>query len=203
MYKPMSQGIINYRKNNIHKYKRNLLYTTFQTGAITGEYLAGWQFLLTDMSNYNEFTSLYDYYKIIGVKLRIIHRAINMSMLEVSNSASKVGFPYMYYVIDRDDISTPASVNEIRECSRAKQFSYTADKRVCRIYLKPNLTNQINTQSGTGQALNYNGWVDCADTTARYFGVKVAVLTPFSLSVPSVAYFDVEATYYLAMKDPR
>jgi len=29
------------------------------------------------------------------------------------------------------------------------------------------------------------------------------VLTPFSLSVPSVAYFDVEATYYLAMKDPR
>lgn len=194
--------IRSYIKYNIHKFKRSCLkLSNASTNTSSGGLNIALTFALTDLPSVNEFTTLYDMFKITGIKLSIIWRSSNLSMIETNNTQG-VGMPYMYYAVDRDD-ATSTSITDLREFSKAKRFEFDTGKRVCHIFFKPNtLSENYLTGVTTGYTINYNKWVDMAQSGMPFWGFKAAIQVP--LNAPSVAaYFDVEATYYLAMKDPR
>lgn len=194
--------IKNYIKFNVHKYRRSCLKASnISTNTTTGGLVVAYTFALTDLPNSGEYTALYDQYKITGIKLAIIWRSSNLSMIETNNTQG-VGMPYMYYVVDRDD-ATVTSISDMREFSKAKRFEFDTGKRVCNIFFKPNtLVETYLSAVTTGYQVQFDRWIDMSQPALPFWGFKAAIQVP--LNAPSVAaYFDIEATYYLAMKDPR
>lgn len=198
--------LVKYKINNIHSFKRSVrLIDGGSTSGATGTYFRAFVFQLADLPAYTEFTALYDYYKIRAVTINIIWRSSNLSMIETSNNTARIGMPVMYYLVDRDDASTPTDTDQLREYSRAKRFEFDTGKRTCRIFIKCNTIQQGAETSGTaGKQLIFNKWSDCASPTIYHYGLKVGIYVPFLAGqAPTVNYFDVEATYYLSFKDPR
>ena len=159
-------------------------------------------FALNDLPNAGEFAVLYDQYKITGIKLDIIWRSSNMSMVETQNT-QQIGMPYMYWLIDRDD-STSTSITDLREFSKAKRFEFDVGRRTFRTYFKPNTLSETYVSAvSTGYALNFDKWIDVAFPSLPYWGFKAAIQVPLNSVTAVAAYFDIEATYYFKMKDPR
>lgn len=183
----------------------NLIQTS--TGVNGGYYSVAFNNYLDQVPEYTEFTALYDYYKISFIVYRVTWLSTNISIVETANNGV-LGAPYLYYYIDRDDVSphaaSAAGLNEMRAVQRCKRFTFTPDRRQCTIKFKPStLAEHYRTVATTGYAVEYNKWLDTAQATMPYWGTKFMFYTPSNGS-PSVANnFEVEATYYLRFKSPR
>lgn len=206
--KPYSKGLIrSFRRkpsNLVHSFKRNFVLTPIATGT-NGEALQGYAFRLSSLPNFTDFSSLYDYYRLNYVVMRIMYRGSNLSSMESANN-QHLGMPYMYYVIDRDDASAPSSVNEVREYSAARLHMFTAERRCCYIKLRPSiLTETYKSAITTSYQVTRRRWLDLADDgNTPHYGVKMAIIVPVD-SVQNYAAqdFDVEVRYYFQMKNPR
>lgn len=198
-----SLALSRYKRANVHAFKRHCLKASnIATNTTSGGVNLAYTFALNDLPNSGEFTALYDQYKITGIKLDIIWRSTNLSMVETQNT-QQIGAPYMYWCIDRDD-STSTSITDLREYSKAKRFEFDVGKRTCKIYFKPNtLAENYLTAVTTGYTVNFDKWVDAAYPTMPYWGFKAAIQVPLNSVTGVAAYFDIEATYYFKMKDPR
>lgn len=198
-----SLALTRYRRANVHAFKRHCLKgSNIATSTTSGGVNIAYTFSLNDLPNSGEFTALYDQYKITGIKLDIIWRSTNLSMVETQNT-QQIGAPYMYWCIDRDD-STSTSITDLREYSKAKRFEFDVGRRTCKIYFKPNtLAENYLTAITTGYTVSFDRWIDAAYPTMPYWGFKAAIQVPLNSVTGVAAYFDIEATYYFKMKDPR
>lgn len=166
-------------------------------------------FRLDQLPNYNEFTSLFDQYCIRYVKVYIVHRALNLSIMETANDFTRVGFPNIISVRDYDDNTAPTSdeagYNTLREYSKSKTFTYTSERRVYEIGIVPAvLSETYRTGLTTAYAPKFKSYLDCAFPDVPHYAIKYVVNAPNNGggTTPNVI-FDVYATYYLSFKTIR
>jgi hypothetical protein len=140
---------------------------------------------LDDITNYTEFTALFDSYKITGVKIRFIPRQTSQDSLVTAPGQ-------FIYVPDYDDDTIPTATTEILERQSHRVIQVPGGP--FSIFIRPKAT--VNS-GAISSALQYNGWIKTGATgaTIPYYGLKWAWLLS-----NSTQNLDVYMTYYLKFK---
>ena len=148
--------------SQIHKFKRTYNYGTFSSDGINPT-LISFNFSMHDMPGYSELTSLFDFYKLTGVHVRIIPWTQTDSNSQATlNNARNSPF---FYAIDRNDSSAPASVDEVLENN---------DHRISSTYSGANVWIPYPKFSDATGA-SRDGWVATTNASLNWFGLKVAI----------------------------
>ena len=102
-------------------------------------------FRLNQLPAYQEFTDLFDQYKITYIKLRL-----RLNVSPDAQTATSAVYPRVVYVRDHDDLVTPASVQELRQYGNCKTKVLSPNRDLI-ITLKPSTLNvsSINASAGT------------------------------------------------------
>lgn len=165
---------------------------------ITGEQGFAFQFNLSSLPNVAEFSNLFDRYKIMGVKLRVMFLQNSQDV----GTSTTLSIPIIHYVYDCDDASSPTSESEMLQ----KNFLKTRrlDKPF-NYYLKPKATSEVfASPSSTGYAVSKAMWIDMNSPNIPHFGLKAWIsngqATPSSTVI---GRFRIYATYYIALRDPQ
>ena len=170
----------------IHYFKR-----TYDGGAsqmttnTISETLLAFNFSLQDVPGYTDFSGLFDYYKITGIKFKALPylQQDSNSVLTTNNS----GNPPIFYVIDTNDGSAPVSANAILEYNDHRISSVWKGLQV---YFKPRFVDATQAQRG--------GWVSTGNVTLDWYGLKVAI--PPTVNATK---FYLVITFYIQCKDPK
>lgn len=118
-------------------------------------------FDLAQLTAYTEFTTLFDYYKINGVKVQV-------KVFPNSSAATGVGLPWLEFWSDHDD-SNPVTALQAREHMGTKQRYFTGDKMVTSMYVKP---TPLADLAGAASAIMPNKWVNAANPGIPHYGIK-------------------------------
>lgn len=175
---------------NLHNFKRveyesNINVTT---DAVTGQYFGAQEFKLSDLSDYNCFTELFDTYRILGV---------NFQMIPITNAYTSASQLVQYILAaDYDDASVPTSIEKMlnRAGSKLRQFTKPTSK-----YIKPAIATTVydpGIVSSYGQKRNM--WLDSQDANIPHFGIKWA----FQGSPGQSITYQLKVTYYVQFKQP-
>lgn len=169
-----------------------------QADTVGSMFGASMQFRLGNIQTPGDFQSLYDQYKITGVKVQIIP-------LSDSATAQSSGFlPSLYWARDNDNASTvPTAEANLRERQDAKVIRLTGPRS---IYIKyPKQVIDTTVQGGvTLNSLNSTGWVDCNDQNVMHNGLVMWFKNVDLRAQPTtVTAFRFEVTYYIKFRNPQ
>lgn len=185
-----------YRRRNIarHHFKRMA-----DSGTITGlatytPFLAGYQFTFDSIPGYTEFTNLYDQYRI-----NFIVQKWHLRIDPGAQVAASATYPKLYWVVDNDDSTAAANINELRQHSRCRMAVMNPNKPVV-VKFRPNILMQAyESATTTAYVPKWKQFVDCADSSTPHYGLKIAIddLSNTNYKVTVETYF------YFTMKDVR
>lgn len=194
----------------VYRYKRTFIGTTIASNQ-GSDRLGSIVFKLSDVPNVTEFTSLYDVYRIAGVKITFFPSSGEL-VYDVSQINPVSGnalapiipgslLPRFMTVIDEDDNTTPSSTNDLLQYQNLKITSGT--KHV--VYLKPRFSSTVyKSLTASGYAVGpRNLWLDCSDSTIEHYGVKYSYESTPSVTPVGMFNMKVHITYYLEFKDVR
>ena len=172
-------------RSQIHKFKRTYNYGTFSSDGINPTLIA-FNFSMNDMPGYSELQSLFDFYKLTGVTVKIIPWTQTDSNSQATlNNARNSPF---FYAIDRNDSSAPASVDEVLENN---------DHRISSTYSGANVWIPYPKFSDATGA-SRDGWVATTNASLNWFGLKVAIPATATANT-----WYVTVTYYVSCKDAK
>lgn len=196
----ISRGNRSYSNANIFRFKRKNHETVSVTyNGVASESHGAFKFTLADLPNYTEFTSLFDKYRISGIRAQFIPRTNVLAQNDLG--ATLTAQPTILTVVDYDDASAAEDYDALMQyenCRVHNQF------RPFTVYFKPQIA--IATYSGafTSYGSSRNMWLDAASTGVEYYALKWATL-PYSTgnnTTPDPVW-DVIFTYYIQCKYPR
>lgn len=165
-------------------------------------------FQLNQLPNYSEFTSLYDFYRINYVQLRI------ESVGNTTSEANQTGYlrvPSIVYAFDYDGTNTTSvpDIQAIYEYANARRKTFSADRTAITIGSRPRIPMIANdgTQS-INTFINLPGkyrrpWVDASNPLLRHFSVILGFDTAGVGTTVSQYAFNLTAKFYLTFKNPR
>jgi len=186
----------------------NLVVTTSGTPAAVQYGNFSFYACLSDMPSYSEFSALYDRYKIVGFKIRIV--PYNTSSATGAAFASGVGQYGMliHWVNDYDDNALPtasdAGIDSLRQYPSYRWTNLVqASGRGVSRYVKPRIAKAVYGGGAfTSYANDKFGWIDMVSTTVPGYGVKGIIETVSSGVVQNIL-LKVEVIYYVVLRDPR
>lgn len=191
----------------VHMFKRivNLgTYTASQTsGGVVTPIAKGFSFQLSDLANVSEYTSLFDQFKITGIKFRVVPKTAMTTQGAVTGTIAPLGYGQVVTAIDFDDAANPTSKDQLLEYGSAK---YTPSSRVHQRYFSPKVLNAVWVNlASTGYSPVKAPWIDQANTNLPHYGIKLWVDVPENSSgtANSSISYDVYATYYFMCKNTR
>lgn len=160
-----------------------------------------------DIPAYTEFSSLYDFYKICGVKYRFLPaytQSVNTNNVGIFGTTSSVSQLRIFTVIDYNNGNAPASIDAMREYQNCKVTPYN---RGHTRYCVPKLIVEAEGDSANIQMFaRKNPWVNTSAPSINHYGIKIGIDTSL-LDAGHIAPDDVllriEATYYIAFKNPK
>lgn len=178
--------------------------TTGVSTNISGTYVFG----LDAVPNSTEFTSLYDQYKIRGVKLSIVPSGNTYMTSTVSGATGQYGFGRINSVLDYDDSAPPVSENELLQYMTLKQ---TPGWKTHTRFIKPKVQFSVANDDAGGTVASAaprgNCWLDCGNPSVDHLGIKLwipaPVNNPATGNTSTSITYSVYATYYLAFKNVR
>ena len=171
-------------------------------------------FALNDLTNYTEFTNLFDQYKITKVQIEFkmhTNPYILYSTQPVggAQAAAPITFPTIYLVNDHDD-ATALTLAEFKERQSVRRF-VLAPNKIIKWSVKPAILNQLyRTAVSTAYAPKYGQFIDCAQADVPHYGVKWGIdydgaTLPQILAGPygQDITVGVEMRYWFTTKDVR
>lgn len=162
---------------------------TLTLGSITNSY-AAYNFSLSDLPNYTEFTALYDMYKINCVKMVFIPQMdTNVSLSTVNNPYASSRF---FSVIDYNDGTAPLTIDELREYHTCKFTPILKTHK--RVIYKPKILDS--------SSYSISPWMSTASPSTNYYGLKVGVEAMSSFVTTSFNY-NIEAKFYMSFKNVK
>lgn len=170
--------------NSIYRFKRTYLVGISPTDGIN-PYLTAWNFSINDAPGFTELTALFNWYKITGVKFRM------MPEQTFSNSTSGVNNAMptpLIYAIDTNNTSAPATVAAVCEYNN---HVVTRCVDGVDLYFKPGLVDNSGLSVSTE-------WMTTANTATNYLGVKVGIPP-----TGSALDFFVSWTLYISCKETK
>lgn len=164
-------------------------------------------FRLQDLPDATEFTTLFDTYQIRKIVLTLT--PYNTSSQFGASPTGFVGL-LVHTVRDLDDNNTFAAsdtgINEMREYASYKTINLCNTKKsIYKFVFTPRIAMAAyggSVFTSYAQAKS-NQWIDCQSADVVHYGQKFV----FEMNCPSTnaytAYFKMEATYYIGLKDVR
>lgn len=167
--------------------------------ALVGTYQVGGVFVnsLSDVVNSAEFTTLFDQYRIAGIKIRI-SPMINVNSAVTGNEI----IPEMWVHRDMDDVAVPTSQNDMRQYQDTKIFRLN---RTINLYCKP---RALIAQDGTAAAIVPFGkvgrsmFLDCNEDTVVHPSFKF-YLRNLTLSASARFALRIDTCFYTLFKNVR
>lgn len=194
---------------NCHRFKRecNLGPLTIYGGG-NGYSGFGIKFQFDNLPNYQEFTNLYDQYRIDRISLRFVARTNTVTVMEGLNHS--VGSIQGIFCTDHDDAAGPASSeagwNEMRERVKSRTHIFGMNQ-VFKHKLVPAIASEVyKTALTTAYAPKFHQRLDVAFPDIPHFGVKGLLRLPLTTGVVPIGLdipIDVYASYYFTMFDVR
>lgn len=171
----------------VQKFKRSVYLKAAYTSSTLADSNFGKQFVLNDVPNVGEFTSLYDQYRILAVKVKLIPRA---SEADVSQQLPNIGS-----VIDYDDQTALTAINDY---TQYQNFKMTRGNKIHSRYIKPRIAAEVFGGGVTTGFMPTKGWLDVAYPAVPHYGMKIYI------QQTAVAQsYDALIDYYLAFKNVR
>lgn len=169
----------------VHRFKRTYNQGLLATSALTNT-LQSFNFSMNDMPGFSELTTLYDEYRLTGVRFRLLPYLQTES--NSVGTVNNVRNAPIFYAIDRTDSTTPATLDDVLEY---QDHQISSMYRGIDVYIKsPKFADATNATRG--------GWVSTSNSTLNWFGLKVAI-PPTEVA----ASLYIIATYYVACKSPK
>lgn len=163
-----------------------------------------YDFRLEDLSNYTEFTALFDQFKIAGIKYRwVVNRNPDFGGTVVSNVYNTVvqgQYPRIMWVHDYDGGAAPANYAELQQYPRMKEVYLTPDRPYTKWYYVKPARLAVDYESATLSAYRpiWKGFIDAASTATPHYGIRC-----FGDAVNTNVQLRLECWYYLVMKNVR
>lgn len=165
--------------------------------------ITGYHFNLTDVPGYAEFTALFNYYKIVAIKVMLIPLS-NVALVDAAavSSVPTYASKYSYRtitVIDTDDQDiTSYTLNTLREYKTCK---ITPNDVIHKRYFHPKVRGDVETSPGfsVGSAQS-SPWLNTDSPDIRYYGLKLGFE-----QVPNqpTERYRFECKYYMKFKQPK
>jgi len=187
------------RDNIIHNFVRHTFTGAKLAGIASAVNGYGFVFTLADLSNYTNFTSLFDQYRIVKVTCKFFPRQ-NVATNTTTATTTQTANPCVMSVIDYDDASTPATIAGLTEFENFKVHNQF------RPWMRSLVPHTAGAVAGGGVFTSFGNftrqWVDCASTTVAYYGLKVIVdaCVPSQTALPT---WDCWCSYYLQFRNVR
>lgn len=151
-------------------------------------------FRLSAVAGYQDFTALYDQYKI---------RAVKVSFIPVANitTATESGYASLIYsTYDFNGESSNPTKDEIREYQYCKWSPYG---RIHKRYFFPRTTEFISgTSSGLSTKVGPQNWISTNNPDIAYHGLLVNVSNIPSIDIDEPIY-KIEVRYYLSFRNTK
>lgn len=181
-------------KKDMHYFTRSTEIIQYQ-GQGTAEIVGSGTFRLNQLPNYGEFTTLFDRYKIHGVKLTWhLRQTPGADNLVFQHNV----YPRLFIIKDYDDSNNPANQAAIQEHGKCKEYILTPNRKL-NMYIKPSvLIPAYRSGLSSSYIPKWNQWIDCADSDVPHYGIKYVIDT-FN------TYYQlfVTAKFYMSFKDTR
>lgn len=151
-----------------------------------------YDFFLAELIAVNEFTSLFDQYKLGMVELQY-----KLSYDPSAQPSLSAIYPLLYYRYDYDDDNTPLNIDEFRQCQTTRMVVLQPN-RITKIKVYPKMLMQAYNPTISATVPVKPGWIDCSYPNARHFGLKFAIER-----LPTGMVITVDTVYHIQCKDPR
>lgn len=193
------------RSNNRHMFKRCVELTP-QMGAGIGTNKT-WSYAakLNDLPSVTEFSTLYDQYRINGIKYSIVPNwtALDLSQIPIGaggeppssgwkNTYADTGLPNIHSVIDYDNTDMPGYTTA--SMMQYATYKRTRGHREHHRYWKPAITSgeyASDTVGGTAFAgVKWKQWLDITHRDIPHYGIKV-LMDPFPIGLDT--FYDFSA----------
>jgi len=141
-------------------------------GEVTATSLApgvyGLAFTLQDLTDYSQWTSVFDQYCITKVECQIFATTL------LPSPSSVATYSYGFVAVDYDDNAVPASVQVVQSYSNAMILKPGRDLTFS---LVPRYAGTAVTTYGgaVGPATIQRGWLDCGYPQVPHYGLKIAI----------------------------
>lgn len=179
----------NKRGQKVYLFKRHCDFGEL-TIANNVDTLQAYNFSLQDVPDFDEFTALYDCYKINAIKIMFIpQQTQSVSIGNINNPNASSRF---FSAIDYNDDS-PVTIQEIRQYQSCKM---TPILRTHKRYFKPRIQDRGATYT-PGRP-----WINTSSPDQNYFGLKVAVEPMDSTNTLEMKY-TVEVKFYMSFKSVK
>lgn len=153
-------------------------------------------FQLNNLPNVIDFETLYDKYKISGIKIVI------QPLSNFASTANLGTLPVLNWAYDQDDLAIPAGLDTIRQYGNCK--TAILNKPV-KIYLKPKILTKVNAGSGgTGDLVSVPKYLDLSDPGVPHFGIKFWITNMLLGNTANInSLFRITAKYYFTCSGTR
>lgn len=185
----------------IHSFKR----TFCAYVSAIGQNVAGldlfptWAFKLNDLPNYQEFTNLFDEYRIDRVDLKFVFGA-NAMQLQTVPANTVAGLVPIVTAIDYDDANPCTAMSQLFEYESAK-IHRMGD--IFTVSLRPKISTAAYGGGVFTSYTNQRGiWIDNASPSVAHFGVKACIQTSlYGAGANTNQTLEVFATYHIKCRD--
>lgn len=180
-------------KTYLFKRHVNLGTVALSNAAVT---TGGHSFQLDEVPNYQEFTALFDVYRIAAVKISCY---VNASDIQVQ---STIPFAVVRWisVIDYNSSGSFGSFDDAREFQSAKMKQFPSPYPAKR-YLKPKMISSVeNDATSIVAAGNKKGWLNTTVANIPHYGYRYIFE---QLSSPYTGSIKFEAVYYMMFRQVK
>jgi len=172
-----------------------MLYGTVTQQALSGMY-QGMNFALNRVSNYTEFTTLFDEYRICAVEVDF-KPMYNMQVISAINNVITL---FLYTVIDYDDNAAPTSISQLEEYDSCVVTNFNQS---CKRIIRPKLATAVyDGTANWAYASTRQPWVDCGNAAVQWFGLKLAIEAGAS-GQTNLQTWQISVKYYIELRNVR
>lgn len=191
-------------KYNVHMYKRYGTATLIAATQPTTSYNNVITFDLSQVRSPAELTTLYDQYKITGVKVMfklVTNSDSNLGLNSTTASAAANFYPTLMWCRDYDN-NTVEMPNDLRERNNT-QMAVLKPNSMISVFVRPALRNQVYLDGvTTATSPVWDQWLDCSASNVPHYGLKYAIEMN-GLTTVQDFYMRIEYVYYLKFKNAR
>lgn len=188
----------------IHSFKRTTevaTYTITDNSTVNNYAL---NFRLNLLPNYTEFTSLFDAFRICGVKIWFLYTSNSSDTTGAITGARAWDF-WIHSIIDHDDSTALSTVADYQQAESYKINKIT-DRKIGR-WIRPKVANAAyagGAFSGYSEPKR-NQWIDAASPAVEHYGFKFGIdcTNLGGVGNYTVGKLQCFATYYIQCKGTR
>lgn len=172
--------------------------SSMSSDSLTGCYQFGWShsFSLNNVVGNGDFTTLFDRYKIVAVKYKIMFQCNTAAV-----NGSQV-LPILHYVKDEDDVTIPTSLSSINQKALCKVRVMGATTMIS-YYIKPKVAKAVYQSALlTAYSVDKAPYINSSYNSAPHYGIKAWMNQVYAVAANNTA-ITIEPVYYISCRDPQ